>query len=64
MHLQKLTRSATDEETGDQLEESGSDFWLSGSGGMSTAFAGEAGRRRLAIMVQALLPKPVEEITL
>lgn len=42
----------------------GSEFWLSGSQGVAGQFSGEAGYRRLASRIQALMPKPSEEITL
>ena len=42
----------------------GPEFWLSGSQGVAGQFAGEAGYRRLALRIQALMPKPSDEITL
>ncbi|MCY3886927.1 MAG: DGQHR domain-containing protein [Chloroflexi bacterium] len=42
----------------------GSEFWRSGSQGVAGQFSGEAGYKRLASRIQALMPKPSEEITL
>lgn len=39
-------------------------FWLSGSQGVAGQFTGEAGYRRLASRIQALMPKPSDEIRL
>lgn len=43
---------------------SGADFWLSGPEGVASAFTGDAGRKRLSVMIQVLLPKASTEITL
>lgn len=62
--LTKLKGEITDEETGERLEVSGADFWRAGSRGVAGAYTGEAGRKHLFLMIQALLPKPSEEIAL
>ena len=40
----------------------GEDFWKVGS--VASGFSGDAGRRRLGLLIQALLPRPSDEITL
>ncbi len=62
--LAGLKGEVTDEETSEPYAVSGSDFWLSGPKGVASGYSGDAGRRRLAIMVQALLPRPSEELLL
>lgn len=42
----------------------GADYWVSGPKGVASAFTGDSGRKRLAIMIQVLLPKPTTEIVL
>jgi DGQHR domain-containing protein len=49
-------------EDGGQVTQSGADFWRVGS--VASGFNGDSGRRRLGIYIQALLPKPAEEIAL
>jgi len=62
--LRELKGEVTDPLSRQSLEVSGADFWQAGSRGVAGAFSGEAGRRHLFLMIQALLPKPSEEITL
>lgn len=38
----------------------GADFWLSGPQGAASQFSGDAGRKRLSVMIRALLPRPAE----
>ena len=38
----------------------GADFWLSGPRGAASQFSGDAGRKRLSVMIRALLPRPAE----
>jgi DGQHR domain-containing protein len=52
------------DELGNTVEISGVDFWRGGVKGVASAYTGDAGRRRLGLMIQALLPKPTSEITL
>ena len=66
-----LVMSRLPELSGDVFDEdgtaspvSGPEFWRSGSEGVAGQFTGEAGYRRLASRIQALMPKPSEEITL
>ncbi|MGO9157846.1 DGQHR domain-containing protein [Mycobacterium sp.] len=47
---------------GNQLSVDGADYWRTGS--VASAFSGDAGRRRLAMLIQTLLPKPSDMITL
>ncbi len=42
----------------------GANFWRSGSQGVAGNFSNDAGRKHLFIMIQALLPKPLDEIEL
>ena len=62
--LTDLSGEITDEDTGQRIEMSGSDFWHAGSHGVAGAYSGEAGRKHLFLMIQALLPKPSEEINI
>jgi hypothetical protein len=47
---------------GNQVPADGADYWRTGS--VASAFSGDAGRRRLAMLIQSLLPKPSDTITL
>ena len=64
--MSKLPELAGDvfDEDGTASTVSGPEFWLSGSQGVAGQFTGEAGYRRLASRIQALMPKPSEEIIL
>ena len=61
--LPELSGEVFDED-GTPIPVSGPEFWLSGSQGVAGQFTGEAGYRRLASRIQALMPKPSDEITL
>ena len=61
--LPELSGEVFDDE-GNPSAISGPEFWLSGGQGVAGQFTGEAGYRRLASRIQALMPKPSEEITL
>jgi hypothetical protein len=50
------------ESDGNVVTRSGEDFWKVGS--VASGFSGDAGRRRLGLLVQTLIPKPSSEITL
>ncbi|MBF6358255.1 DGQHR domain-containing protein [Nocardia higoensis] len=39
---------------------SGAEFWLSGSKGAASQFSGDAGRKRLSVVIRTLLPRPAE----
>ncbi len=47
---------------GSVVTRTGEDFWKVGS--VASGFSGDAGRRRLGLLIQTLLPKPSDEITL
>ncbi|MDC8992416.1 DGQHR domain-containing protein [Mycobacterium marinum] len=47
---------------GNQVSVDRADYWRTGS--VASAFSGDAGRRRLAMLIQSLLPKPSDTITL
>lgn len=64
MPLQSLQGEVTDEQTGDARVVSGADFWRAGGEGVAGVYSGEAGRKRLFLMIQALLPRPSSEIEL
>lgn len=40
----------------------GADFWRSGSEGVASQFSGDAGRKRLSVLIRQLMPKPAEEL--
>ena len=46
-------------DTGPQPVE-GAEFWLTGSAGAASQFSGDAGRKRLSVLVRAHLPRPAE----
>ena len=62
--LQGLQGEVADEETGSAKIVSGAEFWRAGSEGVAGIYSGEAGRKRLFLMIQALLPRPSSEIEL
>ncbi len=41
---------------------SGAEFWKSGPDGVASQFSGDAGRKRLSVLIRQLLPKPAEEL--
>lgn len=41
---------------------SGPDFWRSGAEGVASQFSGDAGRKRLSVLIRQLMPKPAEEL--
>lgn len=43
---------------------SGADFWRAGPEGVASQWTGDAGRKRLAVRIQALLPRPSEALAL
>lgn len=51
-------------EDGETKDVTGADFWKSGSEGVASTFTGDAGRKRLAVMIQVLLPRPSSELRL
>ncbi len=54
--------SGTAVEDGRQVARSGASFWEVGS--VASGFSGDAGRRRLGMLIQSLLPSAAETITL
>lgn len=50
------------EPDGNVVTRGGEDFWKVGS--VASGFSGDAGRRRLGLLIQTLIPKPSSEITL
>jgi DGQHR domain-containing protein len=61
--LPKLSGEVVNEDGEAQIV-SGEQFWRSGPEGVASQFTGDAGRKRLGIRIQSLLPKPAEEIAL
>ncbi len=49
-------------EDGSIIPTSGADFWRVGSA--ASAYTGDSGRKRLALRIQALLPKPTDQFSL
>jgi DGQHR domain-containing protein len=47
---------------GEQVQVDGSEFWR--GGGVASGFSGDAGRRRLAMLIQSLIPQAAETIQL
>jgi len=47
---------------GQQTTVDGADFWRVGS--VASGFSGDAGRRRLGLLIQTLLPKPSDTLEL
>jgi DGQHR domain-containing protein len=41
---------------------SGPDFWRSGPEGVASQFSGDAGRKRLSVLIRQQMPKPAEEL--
>ena len=37
-------------------------FWRSGPEGVASQFSGDAGRKRLSVLIRQLMPKPAEEL--
>jgi hypothetical protein len=40
----------------------GADFWRSGSEGVASQLSGDAGRKRLSVLIRQLMPRPAEEL--
>ena len=40
----------------------GPEFWRSGSEGVASQFSGDAGRKRLSVLIRQLMPKPAEDL--
>ena len=59
-NLPKLSGMAV--ENGTQVLRDGAEFWEVGS--VVSGFSGDAGRRRLALLIQSLLPAPSDTLTL
>lgn len=51
-------------EDGTVTEVSGPDFWKAGPEGVASQWTGDAGRKRLAVRIQTVLPRPSDEILL
>ncbi len=51
-------------EDGTYKDVTGDDFWKAGPEGVASQWTGDAGRKRLAVRIQALLPKPAEVLKL
>jgi DGQHR domain-containing protein len=51
-------------EGGKTVDVTGAKFWLAGPEGVASQWTGDAGRKRLAVRIQALLPRPVDELNL
>ncbi|MBD3778169.1 MAG: DGQHR domain-containing protein [Micrococcales bacterium] len=51
-------------EDGSAAMVSGADFWRAGPEGVASQWTGDAGRKRLAVRIQALLPRPSEALAL
>lgn len=51
-------------EDGTSVVVGGADFWRAGPEGVASQWTGDAGRKRLAVRIQALLPKPSAELKL
>jgi len=60
--LQTLSGHVVNEQTGENEEMSGAEFWRVGKG-VASGLSGETGRKRLFIMIQAVMPRPTLEIT-
>lgn len=52
------------EEDGTPVTVRGTDYWLAGPKGVASQFTGNAGRKRLAMRIQTLLPRATEELNL
>jgi DGQHR domain-containing protein len=51
-------------EDGSTAEVTGADFWKAGPEGIASQWTGDSGRKRLAVRIQAVLPRPSDEINL
>ena len=51
-------------EDGTRADISGADFWEAGPEGVASQWTGDAGRKRLAVRIQSLIPRPVTSINL
>lgn len=51
-------------EDGTREDVSGADFWRAGPEGVASQWTGDAGRKRLAVRIQSLLPRPSDELEL
>ena len=51
-------------EDGAYVDVTGADFWKSGPEGVASQWTGDAGRKRLGIRIQTLLPKPSDVLNL
>lgn len=59
-HLPELSGEVVTD--GGPVPVSGPDFWRSGSEGVASQFSGDAGRKRLSVLIRQLMPKPAEEL--
>jgi len=59
--LPQLSGEVVDEQGNSKIV-SGAEFWRSGPEGVASQFTGDAGRKRLGVRIQALLPKPTETL--
>ncbi|QCR18581.1 DGQHR domain-containing protein [Agrococcus sp. SGAir0287] len=60
--LPTLTGEVVDEDGARDV--TGADFWLSGPQGVASQWTGDAGRKRLAIRIQALIPRATDDLNL
>lgn len=60
--LRDLSGESSDPTTGQRVQVEAAEFWRSGPSGVAGAFSGDAGRKHLYLMVQAILPRPSDEI--
>jgi hypothetical protein len=51
-------------EDGTREDVTGADFWKAGPEGVASQWTGDAGRKRLAVRIQSLLPRPSDELQL
>jgi DGQHR domain-containing protein len=51
-------------EDGRREQIDGGDFWKAGPEGVASQWTGDAGRKRLAVRIQSVIPRPVDEINL
>jgi hypothetical protein len=59
-NLPKLTGEVVTEHG--MVPVTGADFWRSGGEGAASQFTGDAGRKRLSVLIRQLMPKPAEEL--
>jgi DGQHR domain-containing protein len=43
---------------------SGADYWLAGPSGVASQYTGDAGRKRLAMLIRSVMPRAAEELAL